>query len=188
MGLSFRQSMDAHSLDVHRQDGTRIATIQWHPMTPPRVIIHDDHKFHHVFTLGEMREMVNELSERASPHKLTLQEKADILSHVLYKPVSGPKQIEDSANVFEIWDADVPEQMKLAQHLGSPEVERRLRAVGIWPVVPVFHSKRQSAGKKPPTHVLPPSSADTVLGTCMACHEKSVSACWNCHGEEGPGT
>lgn len=60
--ITFRDTMDPHSVDVIRDDQTHIAYLQWHPGRMPRIIPVSTATDH--FTIQEMRVMTRELSNR----------------------------------------------------------------------------------------------------------------------------
>lgn len=71
--IVFRHTMDAHSFDVVREHGSYgsinrlgrspqglVAMLQWHPGSPPRVVVVHDYSS---FTLDELVEMMAKLKE-----------------------------------------------------------------------------------------------------------------------------
>lgn len=58
--ITFRDSMDPHSLDVRRDD-ILVAMIQWHREREPRIVVWQP--LLSSFTLSEMKQMVTKLDE-----------------------------------------------------------------------------------------------------------------------------
>jgi hypothetical protein len=112
------------------------------------------------------------------------QEVADYLSIALGRPVSPPSEGRHLAifdgwqRTFDVWDADLPEQQCLMDKSHEAHVETFLAYADYKPIVLVFHSRKQSEGKKPRTHQL----STKERGECVTCGDKNVSADWNCAG------
>jgi len=122
------------------------------------------------------------------------QSVANWLSRVLGRPVSPFDRARALAafdgweRTFDVWDAELPEQLRLIERSHEGDVETFLAKADCRSVLLVFHSRKQSEGKKPRTHALKPHCDDpgclvgSILSECTACGEKGVSAAWNCAG------